>query len=134
MQPTHAAAWQRRDAAAYDIAAARRQWVPVHLGGADNLRQGLGAYLHDDGSCGPLGEPSKRRVLLDLMCRGFAVQVRCVMRPSVLCVRAGAWHANAAHTPCVSAARLLLCVMQVPAAQGRLREHPRRPARQAGGV
>jgi hypothetical protein len=52
--------------------------VPVHLGAADKLREGAGQYLHDDGSVGPSGEPWKYRVLLDLMCRGFAVQVRCV--------------------------------------------------------
>ncbi|KAF6250578.1 hypothetical protein COO60DRAFT_1646501 [Scenedesmus sp. NREL 46B-D3] len=53
-----------------------RQWVPVHLRAADKLRQGAGQYLHDDGSVGPSAEPWKHRVLLDLMCRGFAVQVR----------------------------------------------------------
>jgi hypothetical protein len=52
----------------------RRQWVPVRLAGADDLRQALSECLHADGSCGPLG--SKQRVLLDLQCRGFAVQVR----------------------------------------------------------
>jgi hypothetical protein len=53
----------------------RTQWVPVHLGAAASLQQELAAsYLHADGSCGPRG--SKQKVLLDLMCRGFAVQVR----------------------------------------------------------
>ncbi|WIA41950.1 hypothetical protein OEZ86_009256 [Tetradesmus obliquus] len=53
-----------------------RHWVPVHLGAAERLRQGAGCYLHDDGSVGPSGEVWKCRVLLDLMCRGFAVQIR----------------------------------------------------------
>lgn len=51
-----------------------RVWVPVRLDAADNLQQVLSACLHADGSCGPPG--SKQRVLLDLQCRGFAVQVR----------------------------------------------------------
>lgn len=53
-----------------------RQWVPVRLDAADNLHQALSCCLHEDGSCGPPG--SKQRVLLDLQCRGFAVQVRWV--------------------------------------------------------
>lgn len=48
--------------------------MPVRLAAADNLRQALSECLHADGSCGPPG--SKQRVLLDLQCRGFAVQVR----------------------------------------------------------
>lgn len=47
----------------------------MRLAAADDLRQALSECLHADGSCGPLG--SKQRVLLDLQCRGFAVQVRC---------------------------------------------------------
>lgn len=51
-----------------------RQWVPVRLDAADNLQQGLAGCLHADGSCGPLG--FKQRVMLDLQCRGFALQIR----------------------------------------------------------
>jgi hypothetical protein len=51
-----------------------RTWVPVRLDAADNLQETLAQCLHADGSCGPPG--SKQRVLLDLQCRGFAVQIR----------------------------------------------------------
>jgi hypothetical protein len=51
-----------------------RQWVAVRLEGADNLQESLARCLHADGSCGPRG--FKQRVLLDLQCRGFAVQFR----------------------------------------------------------
>ncbi|KAF8059650.1 hypothetical protein HT031_005058 [Scenedesmus sp. PABB004] len=60
-----------------------RLWVPLHLGAADNLQAGVRAYLHPDGSAGPPGEPGKRRVMHDLLCRGFALQIR--FRPAKPC-------------------------------------------------
>jgi hypothetical protein len=54
----------------------RLAWVPVYLGKSDRLRQRLASYLRPDGGFGPADEPFKRKAMLDLMRRGFAVQVR----------------------------------------------------------
>lgn len=66
---------------------ARRRWVPVYLGRSERLRQRLGSYLRPDGGFGPPQEPFKLRAMLDLMRRGFHVQVR--FRPCKFSAAAG---------------------------------------------
>jgi len=62
-------------------------WSPVYLGKSDRLRQRLSCYLRPDGGFGPADEPHKLRAMLDLMRRGFCVQVR--FRPAKVCEAAG---------------------------------------------
>lgn len=62
-------------------AATRRSaWSAVYLGMSGSLRRRLSCYLRPDGGFGPSDEPAKLKAMLDLMRRGFAVQVR--VRPA----------------------------------------------------
>jgi hypothetical protein len=54
----------------------RRPWVPLYLGKSVRLRQRLASYFRPDGGFGPIEEPFKLLAVLDLMRRGFDVQLR----------------------------------------------------------
>ena len=58
-----------------------KTWVPVYIGKAGGssdatLRSRLEGYIQE-GSVGPIKEPTKHAVFIDAMSRGFAIEIRC---------------------------------------------------------